>query len=809
MAQTKVKLISDGVIVQGNLHSSHGITTAHIGEGSNLYYTDARVGSYLSTNSFATESYVGTQITNLVDSSPATLNTLNELAAALGDDPNFATTTATSIGLKAPLASPSFTGNANFAGSVTSTGLNVNAGTYHKVIATFPATYTTNLQIGQQFNVNNDALTDTVTFAHTGTEAASDFIFTVAGNEKLKIQGNGNATFAGEISSSDDINVNNGKLVVNHASAEVRIKSTSDTGESYINFSDPSDINPGQIYYGHSNNTMSFRTNDISQMSISNNLIVFPSTGVHEIRGDRGSGAFAIGNMGDASSQMMVSSRGFLTFNVSNTGSALNATERMSINSDGLVTLASMSSNDTRQLTFMGDSNSTSGNGGAIGMFANETRLTSNWYYNSGQQKYVAGNGQAVIGLSTGTTDATSFIGFGVNGPADSAGPTLRMKITSAGVVKVENTAAAHLILNGDTNNSGDTGQVDSVIDLLGDGNPGIYGYRINTENWSGQTALNFQEYLNGSYTSRLFISKDGDVGIGTTNPNDHLEVYGAGEQWIRVTSSDGGVNGFRTQTSTGSRQNTLYRDSTSNLLTLRAGTDDGELAFIVGGSTAERMRIKSGGNVGIGTTSPSSKLQIQANQHATNPGGKNYTGSAINADGGDIATGKLFLQGYQNTANDLCGFNNEANRVVLYNYTDGRHLQLWNHTGDTSIPNGSVGIGTTSPSAKLVVAQSNVTEPSGVDANTSILIKNNTWSGMTLLATSSTGSFLTFGDENAGFAGRIQYIHSNDNMIFETAATERMRILGDGSQTQIKGKHGGGADLLLYNTDVTLATDQ
>ena len=51
MAQTKVKLISDGVIVQSNLHASHGITTAHVGEGSNLYYTDARVGSYLSTNS--------------------------------------------------------------------------------------------------------------------------------------------------------------------------------------------------------------------------------------------------------------------------------------------------------------------------------------------------------------------------------------------------------------------------------------------------------------------------------------------------------------------------------------------------------------------------------------------------------------------------------------------------------------------------------------------------------------------------------------------------------------------------------------
>jgi hypothetical protein len=61
--------------------------------------------------SYATESYVGTQISNLVDSSPEALNTLNELAAALGDDANFSTTVTNSIATKAPLASPSFTGN--------------------------------------------------------------------------------------------------------------------------------------------------------------------------------------------------------------------------------------------------------------------------------------------------------------------------------------------------------------------------------------------------------------------------------------------------------------------------------------------------------------------------------------------------------------------------------------------------------------------------------------------------------------------------------------------------------------------------
>ena len=59
---------------------------------------------------FVTETYVNTAIANLVDSSPATLDTLNELAAALGDDPNFATTMSNNIGLKAPINNPTFTG---------------------------------------------------------------------------------------------------------------------------------------------------------------------------------------------------------------------------------------------------------------------------------------------------------------------------------------------------------------------------------------------------------------------------------------------------------------------------------------------------------------------------------------------------------------------------------------------------------------------------------------------------------------------------------------------------------------------------
>ena len=72
--------------------------------------TIARDSEIPSLTGYATETYVGTAISNLVDAAPATLNTLNELAAALGDDANYASTISTALGLKAPIASPTFTG---------------------------------------------------------------------------------------------------------------------------------------------------------------------------------------------------------------------------------------------------------------------------------------------------------------------------------------------------------------------------------------------------------------------------------------------------------------------------------------------------------------------------------------------------------------------------------------------------------------------------------------------------------------------------------------------------------------------------
>ena len=70
----------------------------------------------------ATTAYVRTAVANVVDSAPGALDTLNELAAALGDDANYATTTATSIGTKLPKSGGQMTGNITMSGSQTVDG---------------------------------------------------------------------------------------------------------------------------------------------------------------------------------------------------------------------------------------------------------------------------------------------------------------------------------------------------------------------------------------------------------------------------------------------------------------------------------------------------------------------------------------------------------------------------------------------------------------------------------------------------------------------------------------------------------------
>jgi hypothetical protein len=87
----------------GNL----GISNGAIASGT----TAVTQGQSANNTQIATTSFVKTAISDLVDSSPGALNTLNELAAAINDDASFSTTVNNNIATKMPLSGGEFTGN--------------------------------------------------------------------------------------------------------------------------------------------------------------------------------------------------------------------------------------------------------------------------------------------------------------------------------------------------------------------------------------------------------------------------------------------------------------------------------------------------------------------------------------------------------------------------------------------------------------------------------------------------------------------------------------------------------------------------
>ena len=116
-ADTQQAIFNGNVDCNAGLDVSGGDITGTLGAG----VTGTTQSASDNSTKIATTSYVDTAVSNLVDSAPNTLDTLNELAAALGDDANFSTTVTNSIADKLPLAGGTLSGQL----TISSGGLDV------------------------------------------------------------------------------------------------------------------------------------------------------------------------------------------------------------------------------------------------------------------------------------------------------------------------------------------------------------------------------------------------------------------------------------------------------------------------------------------------------------------------------------------------------------------------------------------------------------------------------------------------------------------------------------------------------------
>jgi hypothetical protein len=253
-----------------------------------------------------------------------------------------------------------------------------------------------------------------------------------------------------------------------------------------------------------------------------------------------------------------------------------------------------------------------------------------------------------------------------------------RMRITAAGNVGIGTTAPAQkLSVEGGSiqlNANNASANYYLILNKNNSQDGGIIFSRNNANDWQlvnigGTGNLSFYSYGTSSEVV-TFAKSTGNVGIGTTSPAHKLSVVGSGTGIAHI-----GDAGFGSGNYVGASFNGTLSQGNYNILS--SPTDPHLYINRPAGNAikfrednTEQMTILAGGNVGIGTTSPSQKLEIQ----------NGTVGAAVKV------------------SNSGGGY---AQLEISSNATSVAQLSF---TNSLSLIGGNVGIGTTSPATKLHV---------------------------------------------------------------------------------------------------------